>query len=124
MKSIEKARAAKAAKALEKLINYNGTVMTRREFVEALVKEGYWVKTRQEWKIKDMSRLRFFRASAMEQSEHERKQIEAGKKDVYTLEKDGLSYTVTLAEYNYACDLLNALDTELADNCDELFELR
>ena len=89
---------ANILKALNKNVTLDGVLTTRKKFIEGLVGAGKTTSTREENKVKEMSRRASFRANQQEQDEHERRMREAGKKIVYALG----GFDVTKTEYDYA----------------------
>jgi hypothetical protein len=69
-------------KILASNIRFRGEVMTKKQMVEKLSEEGAVSTVNQENVIKDMSHRQWNRADGRQQSEHERRQKEAGKKTV------------------------------------------
>ena len=100
--------AGKARTVLNNHIRWDDRVMTSQAFIEAQVIRGYIPRIVQEDRIKPMSRMAYFRADNEEQRDHEAKIKKAGKKDVYRLEKEGSTFTVTMAELKYAEYLIAA----------------
>ena len=89
---------ANILKALNKNVTLDGALTTRKKFIEDLVDTGKTTSTREENKVKEMSRGASFRANQQEQDEHEKRMREAGKKTVYALG----GFDVTKIEYDYA----------------------
>lgn len=96
--------AARIKRVLSRKFRFsNGQVLSRRQRVEALHREGTLVvDTYEEPRIKPMSRLAFFRAEAHEQDAHERRMKEAGNKTVYIVNHSDLGKIA----YDYARFLL------------------
>jgi hypothetical protein len=78
-------RTGAAKKSLSMKIRYDGVVMTKENYIRTLVKERRTTEVVQVNKIKDMSRMAFFRANNCEQAAHEQKIRDAGKKSTYCL---------------------------------------
>lgn len=102
----EKMNQARAEVALSKLIRHNGVVTTKREFIRALVNEGYRptveLVPELEFNRTKYNRMTNFRG---EQDEYYRRCTEKTKKAYYMrLESSG--YDISLAEYNFAASLL------------------
>ena len=77
--------------ALNKQWRFDGVVMTARDRIESLWRDGKLaVSTYEENKIKPMSRRDFNRASQREQDAHEKKMREAGTKTVYVVSESEL----------------------------------
>lgn len=105
---IDKAREVKNETYLNGLIRYNGVIMTRKEWIKNLIKDGFDnPQIKQVNKIKDCSRRALFRMDNEEQKAHEEKQARAGKKNTYFLYKDSYSYELTRVEYDFAISLLD-----------------
>ena len=99
-----------AIKVLSEQCQFRGEVTTRAEFVAKVIEEGHAPATHTESRIRDKSNLQWFRMTAQQQREHEKKMASGGEKTVYRLEKDFgdgtcTSFTVTKTEYEYACFL-------------------
>lgn len=88
-----------------------GERMTRRVWVQHRVAEGWVPSETMVDKIKPMSRMAHFRATEMQQSEHDRKVKAGGKKVEYWLGDFGISKT----EYDFARALVRA-DAAAPDN--------
>lgn len=88
----------KRALLLKGLIRCDGTVMKKRQFVEMLVERNLALSVRKEPKVKDMSRMRHFRANNEQQQAHEMRQKMAGCKNVYYIG----GYEVSKTEHDYA----------------------
>ena len=77
--------------ALNKQWRFDGVVMTARDRIESLWRDGKLaVSTYEENKIKPMSRRDFNRASQREHDAHEKKMREAGTKTVYVVSESEL----------------------------------
>lgn len=92
-----------AVKALNKQINHKGKATTVKQLVRDKITAGEQTSTEQEDKIKPMSRIAYFRADNKQQSEHDRKVKEAGKKTVYYVGNTDLGKLA----YDYANYLIN-----------------
>lgn len=106
---------ANLLKALNKNVQLDGKLVTRKEFIEDLVDAGNTISTREENKVKPMSKRADFRANQQEQDEHERKIREAGKKTVYSLG----SYDITKTEYDYAEYLIGKMKASDVGSVDD-----
>ena len=112
--NIEKAQAKRKEDHLAKRIRLHEkdgseTTLTVKEFLERKIqKEGFIPYTWEEPRIKDMSRMAFFRATNEEQRAHEKRQQEAGLKTCYGIRQpeQSLSYVVSKTEHDYAVALL------------------
>ena len=91
-------RREKIWQTLEKLIRCSGEVMTRKVFIERLCAQGEKLNISYVDRIKDMSRMAFFRANNEQQRAYEKRQKEAGKKPEYEIGP----YIITKTEYDYA----------------------
>ena len=100
MKNIEKALKAKAEKSLDRLINFRGEIMTRRQFVEKLVSMGGSLKTVEEPTIK-YNRLKYNRMDQQQQKEWEKKEKASIKPVFRVFQPDGCSTALTSAEADY-----------------------
>jgi hypothetical protein len=111
MNNIANAQKARREKHLSQLTRVDGQTMSKGNMIQYLLDQGYKLNSGKVDRIKDMSALRYFRASAKEQQEHERKQREAGKKTVYSLEKPLDNHTrdvypITKIQYDLAIALV------------------
>jgi len=82
-------------------------VGSRREFInDAVFGLGYTPMSWEENRIKDMSSAAYFRATAREQEEHERRQEAAGTKTCYGLRTTtGETVVICKTEYDYAVQI-------------------
>lgn len=112
--AFKKAKDVKSENALSKLIRMDdGRVVTKKQFVELLVANGAVPGYDMVNKIKDMSRLQYFRANQQQQDAHERRQKEAGKVPEYFLKrKNGVYSTINKTEYDYALMLMGAIKSK------------
>lgn len=90
--------AARARKSLQQLVRHEGAVVTSYAFVQALIAQGLEPNTREEDRIKPMSRMAEFRASNEEQQAHAKRVRDGGKKTVYSIG----DYDVSSFEHAYA----------------------
>jgi hypothetical protein len=88
---------------LDTLVNVRGNIATVREQVRSLVNNGGVPSTREEPKIKPMSRMQAFRADQRQQDAHAKRMREAGNKTVYLVDGVDLGKTA----YDYATFLKN-----------------
>ncbi|MGP9510804.1 MULTISPECIES: hypothetical protein [unclassified Halomonas] len=99
------------ADLLNKQVVYQQQAITKKALIEQKVREGAKLHVREVPKIKDMSRMRDFRANLEEQREHERKQKAAGNKKEYSISwsddnDNALFLDITKTEYDYAAYLI------------------
>jgi hypothetical protein len=101
MNAIEKAREARAEQALEKLIRHNGKIMTKKEFIEDLINNGYKPEESEKNRVQ-FDRRKFNRmTNYWEQEEYERKCNEKVKCFIIK-NSEGCYYEISKAEFNYA----------------------
>ena len=125
VKPIEKALSAKAEKTLNKIENFNGQTMTRKEFIQKAKEEGYEIIAID---VKDETATRKIEAEQEKLSKkiipgvsnpnlpdskkyfENKKKLEEGifKKEYRVNMSDGTFQTITKTEYDYA----NTLKTE------------
>lgn len=99
---------AKAQKVLNSKVSINGTIKTKKEHVQDVIRNGGKVGTAEVNKYKGVSRSRYNRMNNREQEELERKIKEGGKKTEYRLyTKDGTFYVISKTEYDYANQISN-----------------
>lgn len=91
----------RAADYLQGLVRSDGEVMTRADWVRARLSAGDRPRVEVEDRIKPMSRMAYFRATAAEQAAHERRIKEGGKIQTYWLG----AYSAKKIEYEYAQSL-------------------
>lgn len=103
--SMDPMNKGKALKALNVLTRIDGQVVTRKKMLENLVEAGATTNTREENKIKPMSRRAYFSADQREQEAHEKRMREAGSKTVYMITNpgggSGSFYEIAKTEYDY-----------------------
>jgi hypothetical protein len=101
MQAIEKAREARAQQALEKLIRHNGKIMTKKEFIEDLINNGYKPEESEKNRIQ-FNRIKFNRmTNYWEQEEYERKCNEKVKCFIIK-NSEGWYHEISKAEFDYA----------------------
>lgn len=102
-------RKGAANKALKVCVTHDGKTITRQEFIENVICDGYTkLEICEGNKIKPLSKLNHDRASITEPDDHEQKNRKYGKLSEYFLvNKDGRSYRVSAYEYAYANYLVN-----------------
>lgn len=93
-KGLDKAR---DLKTLEKKYNFDGKVMSSKEFVEQAMDNGVEIKEREVNKLDYPSRTRWNRMTGYEQEQYERRIKEAGKKTVYSI--NGFEFPKTVVDY-------------------------
>ena len=93
-KGLDKAR---DLKTLEKKYNFDGKVMSSKEFVEQAMDNGVEIKEREVNKLDYPSRTRWNRMNGYEQDEYEKRIKAAGKKTIYSI--DGYEFPKTVVDY-------------------------
>ena len=93
-KGLDKAR---DLKTLEKKYNFDGKVMSSKEFVEQAMDNGAEIKEREVNKLDYPSKTRWNRMNGYEQEQYERRIKEAGKKTIYSI--DGYEFPKTVVDY-------------------------
>ena len=93
-KGLDKAR---DLKTLEKKYNFDGKVMSSKEFVEQAMDNGVEIKEREVNKLDYPSRTRWNRMTGYEQDEYEKRIKAAGKKTVYSI--NGFEFPKTVVDY-------------------------
>ena len=93
-KGLDKAR---DLKTLEKKYNFDGKVMSSKEFVEQAMDNGVEIKEREVNKLDYPSRTRWNRMNGYEQDEYEKRIKAAGKKTVYSI--NGFEFPKTVVDY-------------------------
>jgi len=93
----------KAISVLSSRLRIDGKIDTVKNHIRDLVAQGKLPSTREENKIKDVSRRRYNQMDNREQAEHERKVKEGGKKTVYQVG----DYEVSKIAHDYAQHLIN-----------------
>ncbi|MBO4640879.1 MAG: hypothetical protein J5710_14100 [Treponema sp.] len=88
---------ARDLKNLEKKFNFDGKVMTSKDFVEQAIDNGAEIKEREVNKLDYPSRTRWNRMNGYEQEQYERRIKEAGKKTVYSI--NGYEFPKTVVDY-------------------------
>ena len=105
MKNLTPMQQGKVNKQLEKLIRINGIIYTYRDAVKMFVNSGAKLETREVNKIKEMSRMRDFRANNAEQEWHRKKVLEGGTKIEYLIvTPDGYYHELGKIAYDYAAE--------------------
>lgn len=102
---IESMNAVRTANALQGLTKYNGKIMTKAEFIEALHREGY--RPVQDLKPELKYDRRKFNAMTNErgqQDEYYRRCTEKTK-PYYKMENDDSLYEISYSEYQHAITL-------------------
>lgn len=88
---------ARDLKTLEKKYNFDGKVMSSKEFVEQAMDNGVEIKEREVNKLDYPSRTRWNRMNGYEQDEYEKRIKAAGKKTVYSI--NGFEFPKTVVDY-------------------------
>lgn len=101
-----KLQAGKAKQTLSKTVQYKSRYLTLDAFIRLLVDEGRTPCKQEVDKIKPLNSRAHSRANNEKQEDHERKIREAGKKWIYSLDKDELSMAIGAFEYAYAMYLV------------------
>ena len=103
VKRMNKAQSTLKENILDRLINYNDHICTRREFIKTIVNNGGYAEMKQVPSLQ-YNRVKYNRMNAKEQDEFDRKA--SIKKNEYRLYKnDGSFYELNKTEYNYANSL-------------------
>lgn len=96
-------QAERIRKNMDKPVRINGIEASLREHIDRWnASQALEVSTYEEWRVKDMSRAAFNRATNEEQRAHAAKQRAAGKKTVYLVNDYDLGKTA----YDYAAHLI------------------
>ena len=88
---------ARDLKTLEKKYNFDGKVMSSKDFVEQAIDNGAEIKEREVNKLEYPSRTRWNRMNGYEQDEYEKRIKAAGKKTVYSI--NGFEFPKTVVDY-------------------------
>ena len=88
---------ARDLKTLEKKYNFDGKVMSSKEFVEQAMDNGVEINEREVNKLDYPSRTRWNRMNGYEQDEYEKRIKAAGKKTVYSI--NGFEFPKTVVDY-------------------------
>lgn len=88
---------ARDVKLLEKKYNFDGKVMSQKDFVEQAIDGGAEIKEREVNKLDYPSRTRWNRMNGYEQEQYERKIKEAGKKTLYSI--NGFEFPKSVVDY-------------------------
>ena len=105
MNAIEKARAARAEQALEKSIRHNGKIMTKKEFIEDLINNGYKPEESEKNRVQ-FDRRKFNRmTNYWEQEEYEKKCNEIIKCFIIK-NSEGWYHEISKAEFDYALTII------------------
>ena len=97
-------QAGRVESTLDKLIRSDGVIMRKHEYIKMQFNKGMTAQTKEVNRIKEMSRLKYFRATTSEQNEHEKRIKDGGKITEYWLydgDKYGYRYPVNATEYAY-----------------------
>ena len=88
---------ARDVKLLEKKYNFDGKVLSQKDFVEQAIDGGAEIKEREVNKLDYPSRTRWNRMNGYEQEQYERRIKEAGKKTVYSI--NGFEFPKSVVDY-------------------------
>ena len=88
---------ARDLKNLEKKFNFDGKVMSQKDFVEQAIDGGAEIKEREVNKLNYPSRTRWNRMNGYEQEQYERRIKEAGKKTLYSI--NGYEFPKSVVDY-------------------------
>jgi len=88
---------ARDVKLLEKKYNFDGKVMSQKDFVEQAIDNGAEIKEREVNKLDYPSRTRWNRMNGYEQEQYERRIKEAGKKMLYSI--NGYEFPKSVVDY-------------------------
>lgn len=88
---------ARDVKLLEKKYNFDGKVMSQKDFVEQAIDGGAEIKEREVNKLDYPSRTRWNRMNGYEQEQYERRIKEAGKKTLYSI--NGFEFPKSVVDY-------------------------
>lgn len=88
---------ARDVKLLEKKYNFDGKVMSQKDFVEQAIDGGAEIKEREVNKLEYPSRTRWNRMNGYEQEQYERRIKEAGKKTLYSI--NGFEFPKSVVDY-------------------------
>ena len=88
---------ARDVKLLEKKYNFDGKVMSQKDFVEQAIDGGAEIKEREVNKLDYPSRTRWNRMNGYEQEQYERRIKEAGKKMLYSI--NGYEFPKSVVDY-------------------------
>jgi len=101
-KDMPKMRRGQVIKALNKMFNFDGKLMTRKEKVRELVNDNAKISVEEVDKIQPMTRLASNRANQREQDAHEQRIKDSGKKKIYYVG----GYDLGKTAYDYANHLM------------------
>ncbi|MEI9534921.1 MULTISPECIES: hypothetical protein [Morganellaceae] len=110
---------------LASAIRYNGNVMTVREWIDALIAQGYKPNAKAVLKGKEASRMQMHRWDNSQQTEHMKKRAQAGTKIECTMSHDenGSFYDVNKFAYDYAVMQCGTQCAEPEDRCFIIFAI-
>jgi len=101
-KDMPKMRRGQVIKALNKMFNFDGKLMTKKEKVRELVNDNAKISVEEVDKIQPMTRLASNRANQREQDAHEQRIKDSGKKKIYYVG----GYDLGKTAYDYANHLM------------------
>jgi hypothetical protein len=105
MTTIEKARAARAEQALEKLVKYDGKITTKKKFIEHLISNGYKPEESEKNKVQ-FDRRKFNRMNYFEQEDYEKKCNEKIKCFLMK-NNEGYYHEISKAEFDFALTIIS-----------------
>lgn len=94
--------AGSALKALTRTVCYNNQIHMTDALIRKLIRENRTPTTREEDRIKPMSRLGFAFSTEEGKQAHEQKIQDAGKKRVYSIDSEDLQFPLGSYEFAYA----------------------
>ncbi|OZS72197.1 hypothetical protein CHI95_23130 [Providencia rettgeri] len=115
----------RAKNHLASAIRFNGSVVTVREWIDALIAQGYKPNAKAVLKGKEASRMQMHRWDNSQQTEHMKKRAQAGTKIEYTMFHDGSGsfYDVKKFAYDYAVSQIGMQSAEPEDRCFIVFAI-
>lgn len=115
----------RAENHLASAIRFNGEVITVREWIDALIAQGYKPNARAILKGKEASRMQLHRWDNTQQVEHMKKRAQAGTKIEYTMlnSESGSIYDVNKFAYDYAVTRLGMESAAPEDRCFIIFAI-
>lgn len=115
----------RAENHLASAIRFNGSVLTVREWIDALIAQGYKPHAKAVLKGKEASRMQMHRWDNSQQTEHMKKRAQAGTKIEYTMSHDesGSFYDLKKFAYDYAVTQSGMQSAEPEDRCFIIFAI-
>ena len=119
MTPLVNANEKRAENHLASAIRFNGSVVTVREWIDALIAQGYKPHAKAVLKGKEASRMQLHRWNNAQQTEHMKKRANAGTKIEYTMshEESGSFYDVKKFAFDYAVSIAGPEYGEPEDRC-------